>query len=54
VLPLPSEGEGWGEGDLQKVFVEQAGRLVSGAVRIKDGPAAKQLVEQLRMRIREE
>ncbi len=37
-----------------KVFVEQAGRFVIGAVRIKDGPAAKQLVEQLRTRMSEE
>lgn len=37
-----------------KVFVEQADRFVIGAVRIKDGPAAKQLVEQLRTRISRE
>jgi hypothetical protein len=37
-----------------KVFVELAGRFVIGAVRIKDSPAAKQLVEQLRTRISEE
>ncbi|MCK9418744.1 MAG: hypothetical protein M0R70_05110 [Nitrospirae bacterium] len=37
-----------------KVFVEQAGRFVIGAVRIKDGPAAKQLVEQLRKRMSKE
>lgn len=33
-----------------KVFVEQAGYFVIGVVRIKDVPAAKQLVEQLRAR----
>lgn len=31
-----------------KVYVEQAGRFIIGVVRIKDGPAAKQLVEQVR------
>ncbi len=37
-----------------KVFVELAGRFVIGAVRIKEFPAAKQLVEQLRTRIGED
>ena len=37
-----------------QVFVELSGRFVIGAVRIKDGPAAKQLVELLRTRIGEE
>ncbi len=36
-----------------KVYVEQAGRFVIGAVRVKDGAAAKQLVEQVRKRIGE-
>ena len=35
------------------VYVEQAGRFVIGAVRIKDIPAAKQLVERLRVRVGE-
>jgi hypothetical protein len=34
-----------------KVYVEQAGRFVIGAVRIKNVPAAKQLVELVRMRV---
>ncbi len=37
-----------------KVYVELAGRFVIGAARIKNGPAAKQLVELLRARIPEE
>jgi hypothetical protein len=37
-----------------KVYVEQAGRFVVGAVRIKDVPAAKQLVELVRMRVAKE
>ena len=37
-----------------KVYVELAGRFVIGAARIKDGPAAKQLVKLLRARIPEE
>jgi hypothetical protein len=37
-----------------KVYVEQAGRFVIGAIRIKDVPAAKQLVELVRMRIDKE
>jgi hypothetical protein len=36
-----------------KVYVEQAGRFVIGAIRVKDGAAAKQLVEQVRKRIGE-
>ena len=34
-----------------KIFVEQSGRYIVGAVRIKDTSAAKQLVEQLRKRL---
>ncbi len=37
-----------------KVYVEQAGRFVIGAVRIKNVPAAKQLVELVRMRVEKE
>ena len=37
-----------------KVFAEQAGRFIIGVVRSKDGPAAKQLVEQVRARLKEE
>ena len=33
------------------VLVEQAGRYLIGAVRVKDGMAAKQLIEQLRSRV---
>jgi hypothetical protein len=37
-----------------KIYVEQAGRFVIGAVRIKNVPAAKQLVELVRMRVVQE
>jgi len=33
------------------VFVEQSGRYLIGAVRVKEISAAKQLVEQLRKRL---
>jgi hypothetical protein len=37
-----------------KVYVEQEGRFVIGAIRIKDVPAAKQLVELVRIRVDKE